>query len=235
VQVHEAVGPAGPGQVDGIAAELLGARDVAREVGDDLVGDDHRDGDRDQCLAEFLALVPAQERLLHHEADDGDAGRGDEERHEPLPGVHLAPLEREALAGHALLHLVGDVAPEEVEGAVRHVHDAHEAEDQREAARDDEEGGGEGERVEDDLEERRRIVHRRAEGRGPPAGLAVVPRDRGEEEDEDECEDDAAEGDQDGEAPPAQERADLIAGRSSCGQRAQPGTTLTATPMAFKR
>ena len=40
---------------------------------------------------------------------------------------------------HPLLHLVGDVAAEEVEGAVRHVHDAHQPEDEREAARDDEE------------------------------------------------------------------------------------------------
>ena len=116
VQIDEPVGPARPRQVDGVAAELLRARrDVAREVGDDLVGDDHGDGDRDQRLAQLLALVPAQERLLHDEPDDRDARRGDEQRHEPLPGVHLARLEREALTGHRLLDLVRDVAGEEVE------------------------------------------------------------------------------------------------------------------------
>ena len=71
VQVDEPVGPARPGQVDGVAAELLRpGRDVAREMGDDLVGDDHRDRDRDQRLAQLLTLVPAQERLLRDEADE---------------------------------------------------------------------------------------------------------------------------------------------------------------------
>ena len=39
---------------------LRAAGDRPREVGDDLVGHDHRDRDRDQGLAELLTLVPAQ-------------------------------------------------------------------------------------------------------------------------------------------------------------------------------
>ncbi len=57
-----------PGQRDahGVAAEPLRAeRNGAWEVRDDLVGDDHRDGDRDERLPKILALVPAQKQLLH--------------------------------------------------------------------------------------------------------------------------------------------------------------------------
>ncbi len=40
----------------------------AAEVSEHLVGEDDRDRDRDQRLAQILALVPAQEELLHHQA-----------------------------------------------------------------------------------------------------------------------------------------------------------------------
>ena len=89
--------------------------------------------------------------------------------------------EREALAGHRLLDLVGDVAAEEVERAVGHVHDPHQPEDQGEAARDDEEGRRERDRVEDDLQERRRVVDRRPELRRAPAPRAELDRFRDEE------------------------------------------------------
>ena len=69
-------------------------------------------------------------------------------RHDPLERVHLARLEREPGSRHPLLNLVGDVATEEVERAMRHVDDAHEPEDQREAARDDEEQARERQPVE---------------------------------------------------------------------------------------
>ena len=48
--------------------ERLGRRDLvgdAAEVAEHLVGDDDRGRDRDQRLAQLLALVPAQEELLH--------------------------------------------------------------------------------------------------------------------------------------------------------------------------
>ena len=41
-------------------------------MGEHLVGDDDRDRDRDQRLAQLLALVPAQEDLLDDEADGAD-------------------------------------------------------------------------------------------------------------------------------------------------------------------
>ena len=90
VEVDEAIGPTRPRQVDGVTAELLRpGRDVAREVGDDLVGDDHRDRDRDQRLAQLLAGSPTEERLLSDEAEQRDAGRSNEHRHDPLPRVDL--------------------------------------------------------------------------------------------------------------------------------------------------
>ena len=42
---------------------------AAARVHDDLVGHDHRDRDRDQRLAQLLALVPAQQHLLHREPE----------------------------------------------------------------------------------------------------------------------------------------------------------------------
>jgi hypothetical protein len=160
-------------------------------VGDDLVGDDHRDRDRDQGLAELLALVPAEETLLRDQAHDGDAGRRDEERKDPLPRVHVGGRDREALTSHRLLNLVGDVAAEEVEGAVRHVHDAHQPENQGEPARDDEERSGEGDRVEEDSQKRAGVVHSRAEGGRAPVAAARRRRLLGDEEDIRHREDDA--------------------------------------------
>ena len=130
-QVHERVEVARPGDVLGDAAE----------VGEHLVGEDDRDRDRDQRLAQVLALVPAQEELLHHDARAPRsasvptiAGTIQWVRltwalvspNEP-PSPTMLPLE-----------LQRDVAAEQEERAVRHVDDAHQAEDEREAARDDE-------------------------------------------------------------------------------------------------
>ena len=119
-------------------------------MGEHLVGDDHRDRDRDQRLAQVLALVPAQEDLLDDEADDADARRRDEQRDDPAPGRTASTAgEREAARRSSSPDLERDVAAEQVEGAVGHVDDAHEPEDQREAARDDEEEPGEREAVEE--------------------------------------------------------------------------------------
>jgi hypothetical protein len=120
---------------------------------------------RDQRLPELLALVPAQEDLLDDEPEDGDAGRGGERREHPLEGVHLGARDREPGARHLLLDVVGDVAAQQVERAVGHVHDPHEPEDEREAARDDEEQPGEGQPVHERDREVPRVVDRRAEVR----------------------------------------------------------------------
>ena len=63
----------GPGDALGDAAEVV----------EHLVGEDDRDRDRDQRLAQVLALVPAQQDLLHDHADDADEQRADDERHAP--------------------------------------------------------------------------------------------------------------------------------------------------------
>ena len=53
-------------------------------VGQHLVGEDDRHRDRDDRLAEILALVPAQEHLLDHHAQDGDRERSDQQGNHPL-------------------------------------------------------------------------------------------------------------------------------------------------------
>ena len=151
--------------------------DVPREVRDHLVGDDHRDGDRDQRLAEVLALVPAEQQLLHDQAEDRDHAHATSSGSTHSQVFTSLACSEKPCAGHPLLDLVRDVAAEEVEGAVGHVDDAHQPEDQREAARDDEEQAGERERVEQREEERAGVVDRRAEVRRPP--VARRPRSTG--------------------------------------------------------
>ena len=61
----------------------------AAGAGEHLVGEDHRDRQRDQRLAQLLALVPAQEHLVHHEPDDRGDRRADEQRHDPRQHVDV--------------------------------------------------------------------------------------------------------------------------------------------------
>ena len=134
-QVDELVDRARPRDALGDAAEVV----------EHLVGEDDRERDRDQRLAQVLALVPAQQHLLQHDADEADEQRADDERHDPVDDADLRArkAERAALADQVALQAERDVAAEEEERAVRHVDDAHEAEDQREPARHDEvEAGG---------------------------------------------------------------------------------------------
>ena len=70
-----------------------------------------------------------------------------------------------ALADHVALQLQRDVAAEQEERAVRHVDDAHQAEDEREAARDDEVEARGRDAVEHRDDEVLRVVDRRAEAR----------------------------------------------------------------------
>ena len=178
VEVDEAIRPARPGDGHGVAAVLLRSKGHrARKVRDDLVGDDDGYGDRDERLAKVLALVPAQQELLDTEPEHGDARHRDEPRHHPLERVHLLPGQEEPGARHPLLYLVRDVAAEEVERAVGHVDDAHEPEDEREPARDDEQEPGERETVEDGLEERARIVQRGSRVGRPPVAPQLPAAD----------------------------------------------------------
>jgi hypothetical protein len=121
---------------------------------------------RDQCLAQVLTLVPAQEDLLDQHADHADDGRRDQQRHDPRDqavGRLVVAAQRESqsaalLLEPAVLHLQRQVAAEQVERTVRHVDDAHQAEDQREAAGDDEEERREREPVERHDGELARVV-----------------------------------------------------------------------------
>ncbi len=197
MQIDQPIRPPRPRDADGVAAELLRpCRDRPRKVGDHLVGDDHRDRDRDERLTEILSLVPAQQELLHGEAEHADAHHRDEPRNDPLERVDLGRVEPESGPGHPLLDLVRDVAAEEVEGAVRHVDHAHEPEDEREAARDDEEQSGERETVEHGRQERARIVQRRSGVRRSPVTSAeLVGRVRDHEHEEDREHDERGRGD----------------------------------------
>ena len=70
------VGEVVDAQRQGLGQELRGhdRRRRRAEVGQHLVGQDQRHGDRDQRLPQVLALVPAQEQLMHDQAD-GAAGQ----------------------------------------------------------------------------------------------------------------------------------------------------------------
>ncbi len=95
VKIDEAVRPARPGNGHGVAAVLLRSEGHrAREVRDHLVGDDDGHGDRDERLAEVLALVPAQQELLHREPEHGDARHRDEPRHHPVASVFTSCPDR---------------------------------------------------------------------------------------------------------------------------------------------
>ena len=168
-QLDEPVRPARPRHARG---------DAFVEVRENLVGDDHRDGDRDQRLPKLLTLVPAQEHLLHNEPHEPDRRGRDERREDPLPGIDLDTGDRVPRARHLLLHLVGDVAAEEVERAVRHVDDAHQSEDEREAACHDEQKPGKGEPVEQRAREALPVVDRGAERRRAPVAADVGRRVR---------------------------------------------------------
>ena len=75
-----------------------------------------------------------------HDADHADEQRAGDERDDPVDDADLRAreAERAALADEVALQLERDVAAEQEERAVRHVDDAHQAEDQGEAGRDDE-------------------------------------------------------------------------------------------------
>ena len=103
--------------------------------------------------------------------DRRDDDRRDDRRDDPVRQVDLRARQAEAaaLADHVALQLQRDVAAEQEERAVRHVDDAHQAEDQREAARDDEVERGGGDPVQHRDPEVLGVVHGRAEGRRPLA------------------------------------------------------------------
>ena len=129
-------------------------------MGQRLVGDDHCDSDRDQCLPKLLTLIPAKEELLHHEADDAYRKRGDHERDDPIADTGLRASEgrRGVTAREAVLQVEGEEAGEHVERPMSHVHDPHQSEDEREAARDHEIETRECDAVQGDDDEDARVL-----------------------------------------------------------------------------
>ena len=78
-----------------------------------------RDGD--QRLAQVLALHPAEDGELQHDAEQRDDHEGRHQGEDPASGPAR--------------DLVAEIAAEQVERAVRQIDVAHQPEDQREAAR----------------------------------------------------------------------------------------------------
>ena len=134
---------------------------------DHLIGEDDCDRDRDQRLPELLTLVPAKEQLLHSKADEAYRQRCEHRRNQPLPEAHLRAQETEGgvLADELALELQGHIATEQEEGPVRHVHDSHQSEDERETAGDDEVHACGGEAVQQSDDEVVPVVDRRPERR----------------------------------------------------------------------
>jgi hypothetical protein len=123
-------------------------------------------------------------QLLHQQADAGDDEDGRERRQHPLREADLRAreAERAAASDHVALDAQRDVAAEQEERAVRHVDDAHQAEDQREPARDDEVQRRRGEPVEQRDQEVLRVVDRRTEARARRDEQDPDDRERDERE-----------------------------------------------------
>jgi hypothetical protein len=112
--------------------ELVGFSRPDREH---QVGRDDRDADRHQRLAQFLAFHVPEDEHLHHRARRGGGEEAGGDAEQPIAG--------------AVRHLVSDIGAEQEQRAVREVDVAHQPEDQRKTARDEEVETGERHSVED--------------------------------------------------------------------------------------
>ena len=128
-------------QDDGAVQPLGGIELVgrARPDGQHQIGGDDRNADGHQGLAQFVSLHPPENRHLQRDPADRYGEEGDGEAEEPAPG--------------RFRHLVADVAAEQIHRAVREIDVAHQAEDQREAARHQEIQAAEGNAVKQGVDE----------------------------------------------------------------------------------
>src|SRR5262249_12033854 len=110
------------------------------------VGDDEGDAERDQHLALLVARQPAKDEPLHHDADQSDAEPADDRRQ---PEMQLELQQR-----------VAEIGAEHEERTVRQIRDAHQAENQREARRQQEQQAAEGHAVQR-LDDPELPLHRR--------------------------------------------------------------------------
>jgi hypothetical protein len=105
-----------------------GDRDRARVATEDRetpVGDHQRDADGEQDLGQLLAAHPTEEDALGRQPEHGRRGHTGEDRHQEVA--------RSREGGDA------DIAADEIEGPVRKVNDLHQAEQEGESAREQEE------------------------------------------------------------------------------------------------
>ena len=138
------------------AHQPVGRKDLVEVAAPDPEHDvSHHDRhpDRHQGLAQILPFHPAEYRDLQDDPEDRDRGERDHEAERPRAGP--------------VGDLVPDVAPEEIERAVREVDVAHQAEDKREPARHEEVEAAEGDAVEQRVHEDFLAPNRRHEPRRP--------------------------------------------------------------------
>ena len=91
--------------------------------------DDERDADGEQHLRQMIFADAADEEAIDQVA----------ERDDRKPAAKHAKLEAAGAAGNR----IADIAAKKIIGAVRHVHDAHQPEAERESAREQEQQRGE--------------------------------------------------------------------------------------------
>jgi hypothetical protein len=112
---HPALGERG-GRIDD---EVVAAPDIERGL-----LEQEREADGEQHLAQRVEAQRSQEYALHGETERRDGERRRRQREQPGPGG----------PDHRQCH----VAAKQEVGAVRQIHDAHDAEDQRQPAREQE-------------------------------------------------------------------------------------------------
>ena len=127
--------------------------EVAAERPQHQVGEHDRESDRDHGLAQILALHAAEDEDLQDDADQRHGDECDDETEDPGTGPGADG--------------VTDIAAEQIERAMRQIDVAHQAEDQREAARHQEIKAAERDAVEDGVEENPLPADRLLEARRP--------------------------------------------------------------------
>ncbi len=156
-----------------------------------LVGEDDRDGDRDQRLAEILTLVPTQEQLMEHQTEQrGDRGS---ERGVGRPSEKTLTSVAWMLRSLPTIDCwasIATYADEQEQRTVHHAHRAHQSEHQGEPRGDDEQQASERQPVEQRDEELARLIDR-------CASRSSLREDQDPQGDEDT----------DGDADPRQDRA----------------------------
>lgn len=105
-----------------------------------LVRNDDGDADRHQRLAQLLTLHPTKKDNLQHDAKNRRCGHAHDQSYDP--GLCISVIVKRIENSDA------SVSTDNKQRSVRHVHRAHQAEDQRESDRHNEVESGDGKTLE---------------------------------------------------------------------------------------